>query len=65
MASDVKPKRPRKRRAKKEYNPSLREVFEIILDRYDMTLDDKISTLKENQPALRGIIEAFNLAVES
>lgn len=64
MASNVKPKRSRKR-SNKKYDPSLREVFEIILERYELTLDDKLSTLKENQPALRSIIEVFDLAVES
>lgn len=47
-----------------EFDPSIQETLEIILERYDMSLSDKISELRDNQEALQGVLDAFSLAVD-
>lgn len=44
------------------YDPTLREVFDIILNRYELSQDDTLSTLKDNQEALHGLIDVLTLA---
>lgn len=60
-----KAKRPRRRKkTSREFNPSLREVMEIILEKYDMTLDTPLSQLQENQDAMRGVVGVLSLALK-
>lgn len=45
------------------YDPTLRETFDIILNRYELSQDDKLSTLKDHQEALHGLIDVLTLAL--
>lgn len=58
-----KPRR-RTKKQKAEFNPSLREVMEIILEKYDMTLDTPLSELQANQDAMRGVVGVLSLALK-
>jgi hypothetical protein len=47
-----------------DFDPTIREALEIILEKYEMNLDDKLSSLCANQDAMRGIIGTLSIALK-
>lgn len=52
------------RQVNNRFDPTIHEALEIILDKYGLSLDNKLTELRTNQAALRGIISALSLALK-